>query len=926
MEEVVIYRKAMVLRRVVYAVIFVVFIWALASKVSQGNRRILETIFRSGDGLVTQEIDENMAVLAWIHCRRMIDEEYAVKIFDLYIPQKEARSDSESALLTARRIHNAIKILPPSTKQKIFNCLRKKNILFHGSNRQSSCRWFMGCVELLFGWSSNPRRSLATTAVLSTSRSRPRKRVKAPAGPVQSISRSRTRMRGKVHATAPPVNPPAPAPAPASFLSPYSQPPAEAPEDPFQWKDVVESAPTPTPEAQEEDIFPADLFSSAPPPSLHSSPPPHPSSNKQMRKMASLGTAMGICSAIALLLFCCLKKSSKNGDGYKDERALLTLSSNDFSTGSSHKSFRLENSSHKEFGTSSGKFMSNLSTKYENHELSGASSSAPIPPLKPPPGKSALAPPGPPPPPSGPPPPPPPPGPRPPPPPKLVRPPPAPPKALPGKCHPPLKPPHKARSDSARGDDSDAESGSQKAKLKPFFWDKTILTNTDQSMVWHEISSGSFQFNEEMIESLFGYTTVDKNKNERKQELSTLEPIQYIQIIETKKAQNLSILLRALNVTTEEVVDALQEGNELPIDLLQTLLKVSPTAEEELKLRLYTGDLSLLGPAERFLKVLVDIPFAFKRLESLLFRCSFQEESSSVKESLATLEVACNKLRSSRLFLKLLEAVLKTGNRMNDGTYRGGAQAFRLDTLLKLADVKGTDGKTTLLHFVVKEIIRSEGARALRTAEASRSMSSVKTDEFLEDIAEGGSEGHHHSLGLEVVSGLSSELEDVRKAAMVDAEGLTATISRLGHSLLKTRDFLKLEMGNLNEACEFHGNLTSFVEQAEADATRMLEEEKRIRALVKSTTDYFHGNAGKDEGLRLFMIVRDFLIMVDKVCREVKISAANPMRNCNSNKETSTTAVATTENPHQSLLDVRKRIFPAIAECRTVDSSSDEES
>lgn len=289
-------------------------------------------------------------------------------------------------------------------------------------------------------------------------------------------------------------------------------------------------------------------------------------------------------------------------------------------------------------------------------------------------------------------------------------------------------------------------------------------------------------------------------------------------------------------------------------------------------------------------------------------------------------QVACNKLRSSRLFLKLLEAVLKTGNRMNDGTYRGGAQAFRLDTLLKLADVKGTDGKTTLLHFVVKEIIRSEGARALRTAEASRSMSSVKTDDFLEDIAEGGSEGHHHSLGLEVVSGLSSELEDVRKAAMVDAEGLTATISRLGHSLLKTRDFLKLEMGNLNDGCEFHRNLTSFVEQAEADATRMLEEEKRIRALVKSTTDYFHGNAGKDEGLRLFMIVRDFLIMVDKVCREVKISAAKPMRNCNSNKETSTPAVATTENLHQSLLDVRKRIFPAIAECRMVDSSSDEES
>ena len=46
---------------------------------------------------------------------------------------------------------------------------------------------------------------------------------------------------------------------------------------------------------------------------------------------------------------------------------------------------------------------------------------------------------------------------------------------------------------------------------------------------------------------------------------------------------------------------------------------------------------------------------------------------------------------------------------MNVGTNRGEATAFKLDTLLKLVDVKGTDGKTTLLHFVVQEIIRSEG-------------------------------------------------------------------------------------------------------------------------------------------------------------------------------------------------------------------------
>ncbi|KAK6777758.1 hypothetical protein RDI58_024476 [Solanum bulbocastanum] len=79
--------------------------------------------------------------------------------------------------------------------------------------------------------------------------------------------------------------------------------------------------------------------------------------------------------------------------------------------------------------------------------------------------------------------------------------------------------------------------------------------------------------------------------------------------------------------------------NELPSKLLQTFLKMAPTADEELKLRLYIGDLSRVGPVEQFLKVLVDIPFSFKRLESLLFICSLEEEASMAKESFATLEV-----------------------------------------------------------------------------------------------------------------------------------------------------------------------------------------------------------------------------------------------------------------------------------------------
>lgn len=283
-------------------------------------------------------------------------------------------------------------------------------------------------------------------------------------------------------------------------------------------------------------------------------------------------------------------------------------------------------------------------------------------------------------------------------------------------------------------------------------------------------------------------------------------------------------------------------------------------------------------------------------------------------------QVACKELRNSRLFLKLLEAVLKTGNRMNDGTFRGGAQAFKLDTLLKLSDVKGVDGKTTLLNFVVQEIIRSEGVRAARGAKGSQSFSSFKSDELLEETSHD-TEEHYRSLGLQVVSALGNELENVKKAAILDADSLTGTVAKLGQQLIKTRDFLNSDMKSIEEDRGFHQSLKSFVQNAEIDVTWLLEEERRIMTLVKSTGDYFHGKAGKDEGLRLFVIVRDFLIMLDKACKDVRDAAKR--RTITQKKEAPTVAASSdTRQPP----DLHQRLFPAITDRRIDSSSSDDES
>jgi hypothetical protein len=48
--------------------------------------------------------------------------------------------------------------------------------------------------------------------------------------------------------------------------------------------------------------------------------------------------------------------------------------------------------------------------------------------------------------------------------------------------------------------------------------------------------------------------------------------------------------------------------------------------------------------------------------------------------------------------------VLATGNYMNGSTARGQAAGIKLDVLLKLENVKCSEGKGTLLHFIVQSM------------------------------------------------------------------------------------------------------------------------------------------------------------------------------------------------------------------------------
>ncbi|KAM7474020.1 hypothetical protein LguiB_021263 [Lonicera macranthoides] len=448
--------------------------------------------------------------------------------------------------------------------------------------------------------------------------------------------------------------------------------------------------------------------------------------------------------------------------------------------------------------------------------------------------------------------------------------------------------------------------GAPLPKLKPLHWDK-VRAASDRSTVWDKLRSSSFEFDEKMIESLFSYNLQNSLKND---EAKGKSPSPGKHVLEPKRLQNITILSKALNVTIEQVCEALIQGDGLCLQQLEALVKMEPTKDEEAKLESYKGDINELGSAEKFVKAMLKVPFAFSRIEAMLYRETFEDEVVHLRKSFSMLEEACKELRSSRLFLKLLEAVLKTGNRMNVGTIRGGARAFKLDTLLKLADVKGTDGKTTLLHFVVQEIVRSEGIRVSESIigmiDINQRTNKIKNGEDRRDILVSQVNGlvsgrkklvsednrqvsgrdreeHYTEMGLDLVSGLCTELFNVKKTATIDLDVLASSVSNLSHEKTKLQHLVNKDLCGEENSGNFVLSMRTFLNHAEEKLRELQEDEERVLLHVREITEYFHGDLSKEEAnpLRIFVIVRDFLGMLDHVCKELRSlkipSTPNPL-------------------------------------------------
>uniref|UniRef100_A0A8C2JMI5 Formin like 1 n=1 Tax=Cyprinus carpio TaxID=7962 RepID=A0A8C2JMI5_CYPCA len=181
-----------------------------------------------------------------------------------------------------------------------------------------------------------------------------------------------------------------------------------------------------------------------------------------------------------------------------------------------------------------------------------------------------------------------------------------------------------------------------------------------------------------------------------------------IALLEPNRAKNLAITLRKGGMSTAQICTAIQTYNLdlLNSDFLELLERFIPSDYELRLIEKYEREgrpLLELSEEDRFMVAFSKIPRLAQRISTLTFMGNFSESILLLKPQLNAIIAASMSIKSSSKLKKILEIILAFGNYMNSGK-RGSAYGFRLQSLDLLLDMKSTDRKLTLLHFIVSII------------------------------------------------------------------------------------------------------------------------------------------------------------------------------------------------------------------------------
>lgn len=115
-----------------------------------------------------------------------------------------------------------------------------------------------------------------------------------------------------------------------------------------------------------------------------------------------------------------------------------------------------------------------------------------------------------------------------------------------------------------------------------------------------------------------------------------------------------------------------------------------------------------LEAADQIVQIFKKIKCSELRLKVMVFYHSYEEDCTLLIKSGKKLLSIIKFFMQSKTFRRWLEYILAYGNYMNGISARGGAYAFKLDTLNKLTETKSNDGSKSLLQYIIEAIGNNE--------------------------------------------------------------------------------------------------------------------------------------------------------------------------------------------------------------------------
>nr|XP_027192115.1 formin-like protein 20 isoform X2 [Cicer arietinum] len=257
----------------------------------------------------------------------------------------------------------------------------------------------------------------------------------------------------------------------------------------------------------------------------------------------------------------------------------------------------------------------------------------------------------------------------------------------------------------------------RRSSLKPLHWSK--VTRALQGSLWEELQRHGEpqiapEFDVSELEKLFSANVpkpTDSSKSGGRRKSAGSKPDK-VHLIDLRRANNTEIMLTKVKMPLPDMMAAVLAMDEsvLDVDQVENLIKFCPTKEEMELLKAYTGDKDNLGKCEQFFLELMKVPRVESKLRVFAFKIQFQSQVTEFRKSLNTVNSACEEVRKSYKLKDIMKKILFLGNTLNQGTARGSAVGFKLDSLLKLTDTRATNNKMTLMHYLCKVLAeRSPG-------------------------------------------------------------------------------------------------------------------------------------------------------------------------------------------------------------------------